>query len=275
ILLFAILALGIAITPTLALNSNGTQYIVYSISYNSVSNSTFYSSNTQMDVHVNISSTSVGDKYNNTITITGKYFTNSTMMAMAYTLNKTINFTVHYLSNESLITKMEKMNLTQILNFTIQKMNSFSAYGISYQYNLTYKPNGTETVMFNGKSYTVNSFKLYEQNQLTTNFGHSKNHGLALKSYGIVQGNALVFTNGILYSANINSNSNSTGFFGKIMSESSLNIKLLSTNLPLPNSNALDSIMNTMTSNKLILSEIVASIAGIIGFVFLVIRHII
>jgi hypothetical protein len=72
--------------------------------------------------------------------------------------------------------------------------NEFKIFNITVNYKINYQPNGTESVIFNGKQYTLDSYKAFLN---LSALGKNKYVNITYTSTMI--GNILTFQKGILY----------------------------------------------------------------------------
>jgi len=175
-------------------SSSTTYFMDYSINYHSYHSGEYFTTSCkESSINLNITSTKISnDKYNNTIIITGYVFTNYSSLFM--TCNKTIHYVFNFTSKYPLAKEITIFNLLSLLNMTLNVTNEFKIFNITVNYKINYQPNGTESVIFNGKQYTLDSYKAFLN---LSALGKNKYANITYTSTMI--GNILTFQKGILY----------------------------------------------------------------------------
>ena len=211
-------------------------YVTYHVELKKVTNSTYY--NTLFDISFNetFSSSQINaTTYNNTISVIGTFLLHSSVFNLSYL--KPFKFSTSYKSKHSLINEILSLNLTKVLNFTVEVFKKVSFDNLLYVKNITYKPNGTLNVNFQGSTYTVNSYVLKGNVTFSLSYKNSIIEFTKLDS-----GRVLLFNNGLLYIAEFSKNATSnvelsTKYFNVNYTKQSNKvfiIQLVSTNLSLP-----------------------------------------
>ncbi|AEE93907.1 hypothetical protein Ahos_1021 [Acidianus hospitalis W1] len=177
-------------------SSSTTYFMDYSINYHSYHSGKYFTTSCKESlINLNITSTKIGNnKYNNTIIVTGYIFTNYSSPFMTSVSNKTIHHVFNFTSKYPLAKEITIFNLSSLLNMTLNITNEFKIFNITVNYKINYQPNGTESVVFNGKQYTLDSYKAF---LYLSALGKNKYANITYTSTMI--GNILTFQKGILY----------------------------------------------------------------------------
>ncbi|MUM64256.1 hypothetical protein D1867_03100 [Acidianus infernus] len=235
-----------AMLPTIfmANSSSSTYFMDYSINYHSYNSGKYFTTSyKESSINLNITSTKINsNKYNNTIIITGYIFTNYSSPLMTSVNNETIHYVFNFTSKYPLAKEITIFNLSSLLNMTLNITNEFKIFNITVNYKINYQPNGTESVTFNGKQYTLDSYKAF---LYLSALGKNKYANITYTSTMI--GNILTFQKGILYKLYLTGESQNNITFYKFLNTYSkgnetLCILLKNTNIKLdsvmmPNNN--------------------------------------
>ncbi len=176
--------------------SNTTYFLDYTITYNSHYSGKFLTSSCKEAVmNINITSTKISsNKYNNTIKISGYIYTNSSSSFMTSVNNETIHCSFNFTTKFPVTKEITIFNLSKILNMTFNISKELKIFNITINYKINYEPNGTEEVTFNGKPYTLDSYKA-----LLSLDAEGQNKYVNVTYSSTMEGNILTFQKGILY----------------------------------------------------------------------------
>lgn len=233
ILLISLLIIGFV---PFAKAQSSQSYITYHVELTKVKSTTYTHNYLNLSYNETLSSKEINATlYNNTVSLKGVFSFQSSVFNISYSKPFSINYS--YESKHSLVNEILALNLTKVINFTVDIFKKINIDGLVYVKNITYEPNGTVNVNFQGNTYSLNSYVL--KGNITFALSH-KNSVIELTKLNF--GKVLLFKNGLLYSAYFVKNSSSsidisTKYF-KINYTSQFQekflIQLLSTNLALP-----------------------------------------
>lgn len=250
-------------------SSSTTYFMDYSINYHSYHSGEYFTTSCkESSINLNITSTEIGnDKYNNTIIVTGYIFTNYSSPFMTSVSNKTIHYVFNFTSKYPLAKEITIFNLSSLLNMTLNITNEFKIFNITVNYKINYQPNGTESVIFNGVQYTLDSYKAFLNLSALV-----KNNYVNITYTSTMKGNILTFQKGILYKLYLTGESQKNITFYNFLNTNSkgnetlcillknTNIKLDSVMMPISNQENVNS-----TQQESIKPEEFLIPAGIIG----------
>ncbi|BDC19527.1 hypothetical protein [Acidianus sp. HS-5] len=191
-----VLISSLLMSSVLIASTTNTYFIDYTITYHSHYSGKYLTSSCKESViNLNITSTKISEnKYNNTITITGYIYTNSSSPFMMSVNNMTIHHTFNFTTKFPLVKEITIFNISRLLNITLNISKELKVFNITINYKVNYQPNGTEKTVFNNKTYTLDSFKAFLSLAAE---GHNKYFNTAYSS--TMEGNILTFQKGIFY----------------------------------------------------------------------------
>ncbi|MEW9491892.1 MAG: hypothetical protein TQ35_0006805 [Candidatus Aramenus sulfurataquae] len=241
LLLVSLFLIPLLLAP-LAFSQTGSSYsyLEYKVVYVSQTHSKDYNATATLAETLLINSTLTSSgKYLNEIKVVGTKEVNASGM-FSYSASHSVNYTLEYYSNESLVSSIEKFNLTQLLNFTKAFTGNFTSSFLNVTYHVNYRPVGLVMISFNGNTYLGHEYELTKTytSKLNASFLGAN---LVASSEGHQEAIAKTFVTGILYSLTSNSTKTTTttySFMGMtktrtVVSTSTMSMTLVSTNVSL------------------------------------------